>query len=252
MKKLLACLALLTLTSAHALVLEKIQEKGDLQKLLSHKKIGFFIGSFDPLHVGLEEVIQESIKQGYCDYVIVFPLWENSKNKQMEDVNVRLDMLFAVFEDDPKVIVTRLAPQEIQSLLSKADPKNPQQRDESIKDADYIGIVGSDTALDFLTNKEVGKIFMTGETIGSKFYNSIAGTLAAIPTEDFVVAIQGNHKLDALKGKLLGKPIIGTFQNKHSTLTSLELRNTIKKGESVEGLINPQVIEIISDKKLYR
>ena len=47
---------LLLAFDAHALVLEDLVKNNQLQSTLQNKKVGYYIGSFDPIHKGHEEV----------------------------------------------------------------------------------------------------------------------------------------------------------------------------------------------------
>ena len=158
MKKLFACVLSLLLLSANAfaLVLEDLpQEK--LHQLLSGKRIGFYIGSFDPIHKGHERLVENIINQDLVNYCLIYPAWGGDEYKNRTDVNVRLDMLFGLYKDNPSVIVTRLTPIQLQKRLTVDAPYNILGKpsvESSIKDTQYIGILGSDTALDTVADKK--------------------------------------------------------------------------------------------------
>lgn len=243
------------IAQAQALVLENMQNDNALKTNLEGKSLGVFLGSFDPFHIGLQEVVTKAKDGGWCDYVLLFPIWEQKTSNQMSDVKVRQDMLFAMYENDPKVIVTRLSPQEVQKLLIKPHALNQKKKPKYtpvIKGLEIIGIVGSDTAFDFLTNKTVASIFMTGEVVNNEYFSSIAGSLMAIQAQGFLIALRKGEDAKVFKGKLLNKTIFGTFEVDHGDLSSENIRQRIAKSESVGDLLSPAVLKIIEDNNLYQ
>lgn len=80
----------LFLTSAQALVLEDLIKEGKLQETLTHKKIGYYIGSFDPLHLGHQDTAQIPLKEKLVDYVLIFPNWGGDDFKDRVPVEERL------------------------------------------------------------------------------------------------------------------------------------------------------------------
>jgi nicotinic acid mononucleotide adenylyltransferase len=37
--------------------------------------MSYDIGSFDPLHLGHESVVNQILEQNLCDYVLIYPAW---------------------------------------------------------------------------------------------------------------------------------------------------------------------------------
>lgn len=71
-----------------ALVLESLTQTGKLEETLSGKKVGFYVGSFDPIHKGHEALAQKVIDQGFCDYVLMYPAWGGDTYKKRADINI--------------------------------------------------------------------------------------------------------------------------------------------------------------------
>jgi len=57
---------------AWPVVLEDLP-RGKLFRLLSGKTVGFYIGSFDPLHKGHEQIVSNALTQKLVDYVLIYP-----------------------------------------------------------------------------------------------------------------------------------------------------------------------------------
>jgi cytidyltransferase-like protein len=135
-------------STAQALVLEDLVKDGKLESTLSQQKIGYYIGSFDPLHLGHESVVNQILEQNLCDYVLIYPAWGGDEYKNRTDVQIRLEMLFAAFANHPKVIVTKLAPGALQNtLMERAEDLIAGKPSVKTKlfGTEYIGIIGSDT-----------------------------------------------------------------------------------------------------------
>jgi hypothetical protein len=148
----------LCFTNAHALLLENLIKQGKLAEAISGKKIGYYTGAFDPPHNGHAEFAQLALKEQTCDFVFIYPDWTSidtkmspgyaAKNKS--PINLRLEMLVAAFEDHPNIIVTRLAPQQVQMALTDVDTSRKIANREAVKPkfkgATFIGLAGTDTA----------------------------------------------------------------------------------------------------------
>jgi len=215
--QLVALFLLLWNASAQALVLEDLIANGTLETTLQNKKIGYYLGSFDPLHKGHEVVAKLPIKQKLCDFVLIYPAWGGDSYKTRADVSLRLDMLYAVFATHPKIIVTRLPPKKLQTTLTVPANLSPsviikEQPQIIVKPAfvgtSFIGIIGSDTALGLAPNEDAAATFMTGIQIAKKYQTHTLGGCMALPVKTFIVAIRAGDDLSLLYGKVRNRKII--------------------------------------------
>lgn len=255
-KLILTILICIYVSTAHSLVLEDLVKDGKLESTLSQKKIGYYIGSFDPLHLGHESVVNQILEQNLCDYVLVYPAWGGDEYKNRTDVKIRLEMLFAAFQKHPKVIVTNLTPTELQSALMKSDESlvagKPSVKTTLIG-TEYIGVIGSDTALE--TSKDLKKlsVFMRGIQIPEKYKENTIGGIIAIPVKSFIVSIRAGDSIDSLKGVFSDRPVIKTISTEKIDLSSTKVRKIIKNGSDLDkGFVSQGVHEIIKKCNLYR
>ena len=210
---LFACLLLLT-SNAHAVVLEDLVKDDQIQSMLQNKKVGYYIGSFDPIHKGHEEVAKTVLSKELCDYVIIYPSWGGDSYKQRASVKLRLDMLFALFKDHPRIIVTRYPPQELQSALTKVISTKIVA--PKFKGLEFIGIIGSDTTLKLIPDKTSSIAFMSGAIISPKHENHTWGGCIALPVSSFVVSMRDGDDLSNLNRMTGGRPIINGFKIKQT------------------------------------
>lgn len=253
---ILTLLMCIYVSTAHALVLEDLVKDGKLESTLSQKKIGYYIGSFDPLHLGHESVVNQILEQNLCDYVLIYPAWGGDEYKNRTDVKIRLEMIFAAFKKHPKVIVTKLTPAELQGTLMKSDESlvvgKPSVK-TTLVGTEYIGIIGSDTALE--TSKDLKKlsVFMRGIQIAEKYKKHTIGGIIAIPVKGFIVSLRAGDSIDSLQGVFSDRPIIAAIPADYIHLSSTKVRKMIKNGGVLdEGFVSHGVNEIIKRYDLYR
>ncbi len=240
----------------HALVLEDLVKEGKLESTLSRKTVGYYIGSFDPLHLGHEAVANQVLEQNLCDYILICPVWGGDEYKNRTDVQVRLEMIFAAFEKHPKVIVTKLTPGELQRTLMKND-KSLVSGKPSVKTAipgtEYIGVIGSDTALETSKNSKKLSVFMQGIQLPDKYRKHTIGGLIAIPAKSFIVSLRSGDSVDSLKGVFSDRPIIKTISTNYIDLSSTKVRKIIQSGGALDdNFVSRGVKEITEKYGLYQ
>lgn len=227
MIKILTLLAVF-ITHSNALVLEELPKT---HPLYTSKKMGFYVGSFDPLHLGHERLAKQLIEEGHCDYVLIYPAWGGDNYKKRSDIKIRHDMVFSAFADHPHVVVTRMPPQDLQHQL-----KGPE----------FIGIVGSDTALSLNENPKAASAFITGMPINEKYYNHTVGGLMALRADSFIVSVRAGDDITPLSNKIGGRPIIAIIKSeKEHGLSSTAVKKTLKEGQPIDQMVSPGVEKII-------
>lgn len=242
-------LLILFVTPLQGLVLENL----NLDKVLSDKKIAYYSGSFDPLHLGHQDIAREIVRQGLVDYVIAVPSWGGDTYKKRVDVKHRLDMLFASFADDPHVIVTRLTPYELQKLLTTENPSKPGYVLPKLEGIHFIGLIGSDTARYLAPNPEALKTFMTGKIIEDQHKEHTLGGLMAIPVVSFIVALREGDNLQVLQGRIGDRSIEAVIQSKnYKDTSSTKVKKALREEGEIIPMVGPQVAEIINSRGLYQ
>ncbi len=255
--RLFLFLVCLWTSSAYALVLEDIIQNGTLETTLKNKKIGYYMGSFDPPHKGHEAVAALPIQHGLCDFVIIYPAWGGDSHKTRVDVTLRQDMLFSVFQDHPAIIVTRLTPKELQTKLTVPDSSKKVRNKPAVKPAfdgmSFIGIIGSDTALYLEPNEKAASSFMTGIQIPMKYQTHTLGGLMALPVDSFIVVLREGDDLSVLNGKIRERDILATLETeKERALSSSAIKKALIKGIPIHSMVSKSVREIIEKQRLYR
>lgn len=229
-------------TQAHALVLEELTANNTLQTTLQNKKVGYFVGSFDPLHKAHEAIVDTVLNKNLCDYIILHPVWGGDIYKVRSDIAIRLKMLFAVYKDHPKVIVSTFAPKMLQDALLPTFATNT-----------FIGILGSDTALYLAPNPETSVVYMTGLKIAEEYYEHTWGSCMAVPVSSFIVAERAGDDISHLQGMLRERPIIATFgMDDKRSISSTALKKALANNETIDSVVSPPIRDLIEKHKLYR
>ncbi len=257
LKPLALAFILTFISPVNALVLEDLIEQGKLETTLSNKKVGYYVGSFDPLHLGHEDVANLPIQNELCDYVLIYPAWGGDNYKKRVDIKLRHDMMFSAFSDHPKVIVTRLSPQDMQHQLTKASGRKSLEGkplvDVVIPGLEFIGIVGSDTALSYYKKPDATRALMTGLQITEKYYNHTVGGLMSLPAKSFIVAMRAGDDITPLNNSIIDRPIIAIIKSgKEQSLSSTAVKKSLKASESINDMVSPGVTKIIRENDLYQ
>lgn len=198
-------------------------------------RIGIFGGTFDPPHAGHKKYADEVKGQLSLDRLIVIPTaTPPHKQKQTgtssED---RLNMLKLLFSDDGRIEVSdmeivrggRSYTFETVTLLRGQYP-----------DDELIFMLGSDMLLSFHTWKNPDVIL---EKV------KICAVTRDGDIDETALGEYAEKHFPEQKDRF----IICTFEP--IELSSTEIREKIRNGESVDGLIDGQVMEYIKEKELY-
>lgn len=242
-------------TTSQALVLEEIIQSGELDRTFENTRLGIYMGSFDPLHKGHILTANLPLEQNLCDYIFVYPNWGGDRYKDRSDISYRQKMLFETFKDNPKIIVTKLPPQDIQQIFSipsnKKTPEGKTIMDLKINSLNIIGILGSDAALS-LSSPEKERIFLQGLEIPEKHKDSTIGGLMMLKANSFITVIRNKDDISSLKNKIGERPILATLKHTtENTLSSTKVRENIKNNHPIDQMLPHEVTKIIQENNLY-
>lgn len=211
---------------------------------LQGSKLGYYIGSFDPIHLGHQNVIDQALESEHVDYILIYPAPGGDQFKNRSDLATRQKLISSLYQNHPKVLMTYWTPKELQSKFASCSVY-----------LDIIGIIGSDVVTETLmgTDKELSEkcrsVFMRGIPIKEKHYQDTVGALMALKADSFLVALRGNVDLSHLEGHIYDRPIIDFIQSKNNSST--EVRNAILSKQPFEQFLSFSVQAIIKEEGLY-
>ena len=198
------------------------------------KKYGIYGGSFDPIHIGHAALADSAVRECGLDKLIFMPAFISpfKQDRKVTDGHDRCGMIEAVLKENSAFCLSRY----------ELNRKGPSYTIETLRhwdkllDGDLCFVLGFDSAVQVDTWYE-------GEEI-LRNYHLIT---ARRPDTDF------NE----------GMRIIESFREKYGAditvmdmlpvdASSTNIRNLIKEGKPITGLVPPGVEEYIIEHKLYR
>ena len=213
-------------------------------KHLNGKKVGYYPGSFDPIHLGHQHVIATALQSQYVDYVLVYPAPGGDRFKNRSALAFRQKMIASIYQDHPKVLLSYESPKELQDRFS-----------EIADDVEVIGIMGSDVVTEKLMGPDAclsakyHKVFMRGLPLKEKHFYDSVGAITALKASAFVVALRDGIDLSHLNGKIYDRPILGLIvSTKHS---STQVRKAIGDSTRFEHLLSFPIQALIKQEGMY-
>lgn len=215
---------------AHAVILENKEQ-------LKGCTLGYYIGSFDPIHLGHQHVVEKALE--HVDYVLIYPVPGGDDFKNRSDWAVRKKMVASIYERHPRVLYTAWTPKELQDNLSGLE---------------VLGIIGSDVVTESLLGPDVAlsekyrSVFMKGISLKEKHYEDTIGALMALKASSFLVNLRGDVDLSHIK-TIDETPIRAFIQS--TEISSTEVRKAIQNQKPFEHFLSFPVQALIKEKGLY-
>ena len=178
-------------------------------------KLGIYIGSFNPVHIGHIDVVNYLINNGYVDRVLIVPTTEYWHKNTLAPLEDRINML-KFFENEVIKIDTNHNNYKYTSLLMK-------KLKEEYKDTLHL-ILGADNIVSF-----------------DKWHN-----YEELLEYNILVMPRDNIDIYKYIEKLHGNFIV-VDDYKYIDISSTEIRK-----EEVNEYLDPKVLGYIKSKKLYK
>lgn len=209
---------------------------------LNGKTIGYFIGSFDPVHLGHQELVETILKQGLCDYVFVYPVPGGDSYKNRIDQADRITMLQLTFAHHDRVILSTMSPIQLQ-----------QYTKQNLGDSTFLGVIGVDVVDTLIADEKKNSVFMRGMPIPQKHEETTVGAIMAVSVKAFIVSKRNRDNLMDLNGYVNDRPIIAAIALQHyATLSSTKVKENIRSLQPIHEMVNPSVRQKILAEHLYR
>ncbi|MCH9631706.1 MAG: nicotinate-nucleotide adenylyltransferase [Chlamydiae bacterium] len=224
-----------------ALIAVPLNDSFEMKKL-SGKTVGYYSGSFDPIHLGHQYVIENVLGKGYVDYVLIYPAPGGDHFKSRSELALRQKMIASLYQDNPQVLFTHWSPKQLQDNFSQVE-------------AEVVGIIGSDIVTEKLmgpdaaTNEKYSKVFMRGIPLKENHFYDTVGAVKALKADSFIVALRGNVDLSYLGGKIYDRPIRGFIFSED--MSSTKVREAVRCGGDVKQMVSLPVQQIIEQEGVY-
>ncbi|MCX7702708.1 MAG: nicotinate-nucleotide adenylyltransferase [Planctomycetota bacterium] len=203
---------------------------------LLNMRIGIFGGSFDPVHIGHIETAERVTRKYHLDRLFFVPAFcpPHKTFKTLTDGAHRLRMLEIAIKGNDKFTVEDV---ELKRGGVSYTVDTLRYFRRSFPQAELYFIIGSDSLEEILLWREIEeamKIARFVTVLRSGFKESIF---------DRLKKVFGEERVSQLKDDFLREPPVA--------VSSSEIRERIKAGESVEGMLPQGVEKYIRQMKLY-
>ena len=188
-------------------------------------RIGIYGGSFNPIHLGHEQIARLVVRELNLDKLLVIPVGIPShRANEHKNSLLRLELCRKVFEEDEKIEVSDI---EIKKAgISYTYDTLLELIKIYGKENDFFEIIGEDSLENFKTWKNYRDIL----------------NLAKV-----VVLKRKNYNRDIFDEK---HPNIIYLENPYFDFSSTEIRNRLKKGEDISKLVNSKIKNILLEEGL--
>ena len=186
-------------------------------------KIAIYGGSFNPMHIGHEKIVDYVLKNLHMDKIIIIPVGIPShRENNLEQSNIRLKICREIFKNNKKV--------EVSDIEIKAEGKS-YTYDTLLKliqiydkDNEFFEIIGEDSLKNLKTWKNYKELLNLCK---------------------FIVFRRKDDKNTEIDSEFLNNKNIIILENEYYNISSTEIRNKVKNKEDISGLVNEKVKNLI-------
>ena len=186
-------------------------------------KIAIYGGSFNPMHIGHEKIVDYVLKNLNMDKIIIIPVGIPShRENNLEESDTRLKICREIFKSNEKV--------EVSDIEIKSERKS-YTYDTLLK---LIEIYGKDNKFFEIIGEDSLKNLKTW-----KNYKELLNLCK------FIVFRRKDDKNTEIDSEFLNNKNIIILENEYYNISSTEIRNKVKNGEDITGLVNKKVKNLI-------
>lgn len=198
------------------------------------KKYGIYGGSFDPIHIGHVSLAESAVRECGLDKLIFMPAYISpfKQDKQVTDGHDRCGMIETVLASNSAFCLSRY---ELNKQGTSYTIETLRHWDNMLDGTLYF-ILGFDSAV------QIDKWYLGEEIL--KNYHLVT---ARRPDTDYSKGILAIEKFREKYGA-----DITILDMAPVDASSTEIRNRIREGKAITGLVPPGVEEYIIDHRLYK
>ena len=186
-------------------------------------KIAIYGGSFNPMHIGHEKIVDYVLKNLDMDKIIIIPVGIPShRENNLEQSDTRLKICKEIFKNNKKI--------EVSDIEIKSESKS-YTYDTLLK---LIKIYGKDNKFFEIIGEDSLKNLKTW-----KNYKELLNLCK------FIVFRRKDDKNTEIDSEFLNNKNIIILENEYYNISSTEIRNKVKNKEDISGLVNKKVKKLI-------
>lgn len=186
-------------------------------------KIAIYGGSFNPMHVGHEKIVEYVLKNLNMDKIIIIPVGIPShRENNLEQSDTRLKICKEIFKNNKKVEISDI---EIKNKGKSYTYDTLLKLIEIYgKDNKFFEIIGEDSLKNLKTWKNYKEL---------------------LDLCKFIVFRRKDDKNIKIDNEFLNNKNIIILENEYYNISSTEIRNKVKNKEDISGLVNEKVKKLI-------
>ena len=191
-------------------------------------RIAIYGGSFNPMHIGHEKIVDYVLNNLNMDKIIIIPVGIPShRENNLEQSNTRLKICKEIFKGNKKI--------EVSDIEIKSEGKS-YTYDTLLKLMDLYGenneffeIIGEDSLKNLKTWKNYEELLKICK---------------------FIVFRRKDDKNIQIDEEFLNNKNIIILENEYYDISSTEIRNMVKNNEDISAFVNKKVKKLIEKKYL--
>jgi nicotinate-nucleotide adenylyltransferase len=219
---------------------------------MAERRIAAFGGTFDPIHNGHTEVVRAIVGYFSLEQLLIVPAHRppHKDPRAIADAYHRYTMAVLATLDEPRVMVSTVEveapdrPYTFETAERLRGVLDPTTR--------LFFVIGADSFEEINTWREPERLFSSADLI-----------VVTRPGHD----VKPGHLDERVRSTIVdlrgqrGRPEIGKDLKEHHIyltdyvnvdISSTEIRQRVREGESIDGLVPPRVAEYIKKYELYR
>ena len=186
-------------------------------------RIAIYGGSFNPMHIGHEKIVDYVLNNLNMDKIIIIPVGIPShRENNLEQSDTRLKICKEIFKGNKKI--------EVSDIEIKSEGKS-YTYDTLLKLMDLYG-----------ENNEFFEIIGEDSLKSLKTWKNYEELLKICK---FIVFRRKDDKNTEIDNEFINNKNIIILENEYYDISSTEIRNRVKNKENISGLVNKKVKKLI-------
>jgi len=214
------------------------------------RRIGAFGGTFDPVHNGHMEIARAIVAEFALDQLLIIPAHKppHKESRVIADAHHRYTMAVLASLDEPKVLVSTIE-------LEAPDRPFTFETIERLRvafgaTATLFFVMGADSFEEINTWREPARVLSSANIIVvTRPGHELSSSHLSAPFRSTVTDLRGG-----------GEPRVRNSNENHiyltawvnSAVSSTEIRQRVREGQSIEHLVPPRVADYIQKYEVYR
>ena len=220
--------------------------------MMCERRIAAYGGTFDPVHNGHVEIVRAVVKNFDLDQLLVIPAHRppHKGSQVIAEGYHRFAMAVLATLDEPRVTV---------STLELEAPGRPytfetidRLRGELGAETELFFVMGADSFEEINTWRETERLLLsTNLIVVTRPGHTVESSHLEARFRSTVIDLRGSEgERKAIAG--LNGPHIYVTGYLNADISSSEIRQRIREGESIDGLVPPRVADYVRRYELYR